>query len=746
MIGLNSFAQSAQWFNSKELIISEFHVMTAEERALVKEATAGSMEGRYILADDYKWFYHNGDLSIKGNLDNKNMLVVNGNLTIEGSYDDYHSGSGHLIVLGNVTSDHFMNQGFAWVGGQLTTKGLVYSYYNDHNFEVMNGVQAKGIIVSNKATRFNVLQSDFYINDNVIDSDNYRANISKAAALFIPDVYFLSEESSNDMSFSSFPQEEAVLVKVHKGENLFREQPATDITEYLEWIDDEQFDKFATIDLSKVDNFVTRRLALTEDLPETLMLRLITHPDGMTRGFIAWLWPEDKMSLLTDEQLKDEAVKRGLIKNTGIPATMLKKLMAKPTESVQLQQAKRKDLSPQIVAQLSQSPFLSVHKQLVNSSDYVWLVPDTVIDAFIASGDEDLRQAIVYADLSPQQAQMLSQDKSATVRKNLARQLAALKIFQSSERLTTGDIEKIASQMYQDNKRDKDLICDLFIALPESLQFALVKESHEYLRRGIRYLSSSEILDYLFSRYDIPPFWVELANNKRLPAEYRQKLWQRAQRLIVSEKEKDKTDGYELQQALIERYSEDETLLANAAAIMHQLPTDYRLKTETILFDYKNMPKPMIEALNKQYRFSSDWALSLITLRNTTRAQSEQGLRRWYENEQDILAALDKLAAKPDDEWWTALTQSAQPELQEVALVNTHTPVEVLKALKKAEERAWAINNPALSPQIIAEWLKEMPELALAQEVPDRQRLRELQKNAEQADVRFTAQRKLEGD
>ncbi|OON48473.1 hypothetical protein BV389_16770, partial [Escherichia coli] len=133
-------ACATEWISSEDLITSDFHLMTADERNVVKAATDDSMEAAYMLKDNIRWYYHNGDLSLPANFSNQNKLVVNGNLTISGDYDDYLSGNGHLIVLGNVIVDNFINHDFAYVKGQMTAKGLVYADYNDHNFEVMKGI------------------------------------------------------------------------------------------------------------------------------------------------------------------------------------------------------------------------------------------------------------------------------------------------------------------------------------------------------------------------------------------------------------------------------------------------------------------------------------------------------------------------------------------------------------------------------------------------------------------------------
>ncbi|MCV5747012.1 hypothetical protein OFN42_43040, partial [Escherichia coli] len=69
-------------------------------------------------------------------------------------------------------------------------KGLVYADYNDHNFEVMKGISARGIIVSDKATQFEVIKAEFYINeDGSGEGYNWDENIQKAYSLVTADLY-----------------------------------------------------------------------------------------------------------------------------------------------------------------------------------------------------------------------------------------------------------------------------------------------------------------------------------------------------------------------------------------------------------------------------------------------------------------------------------------------------------------------------------------------------------------------------
>ncbi|EHO7996761.1 DUF2773 domain-containing protein [Escherichia coli] len=737
-------ACATEWISSEDLITSDFHLMTADERNVVKAATNDSMEAAYMLKDNIRWYYHNGDLSLPTNFSNQHKLVVNGNLTISGDYDDYLSGNGHLIVLGNVIVDNFINHDFAYVKGQMTAKGLVYADYNDHNFEVMRGISARGIIVSDKATQFESIKAEFYINEDASgEGYSWDENIKKAYSLVNPDFYDHTEIETDNI-FNAYPDYDSVADNIIQGLPVFRDKADSKINEKLQWIEAGKLDNFPADKIKHEDSLVARFLTHIERLSPAVMLQLLQHPDDQTRESMAQSWPAQHMHLLTDELIKDEAVARGLVKNSNISAEVNKKLMSVPVESIQLEQARQDNLSPDIVVSLSQSPFLSVRKTLISHYDYAWLVPTAVVDELINSEDPELRERITGADLTAQQAVLLSKDKSLKVRQALARTLTELKITQLSATLSTEDVERIAEQMYLDNKENKNIVKALLVALPESRQLTLAKEDVHNLRDGMRYLTSKEVISYLLNQHDIPSIWYELARDKLLPLEYKKQLWQHTLKLRMSKRQEDQEQAYEVQLALIDNGIIDEEMFNNAIDLLVYLPAEYRYRMRNQLFDNEDLPSGIINKLDQQYRFNSDWALSVVSMKNSTRRQSERGLHRWNHEESDIFAELDTIKDKSDDEWWCGLLKSHNDHLRQTALRNVHTPASLLTTLTESQERALAINNPQLAADVKTAWLKEDASLILFVDQPDLSQLRHLVKTGATRQIRSEARNRLE--
>lgn len=339
---------------------------------------------------------------------------------------------------------------------------------------------------------------------------------------------------------------------------------------------------------------------------------------------------------------------------------------------------------------------------------------------------------------------MLSKDKSLKVREALARTLTELKITQLSATLRTEDIERIAEQMYLDNKENKNIVKALLIALPEMRQLSLAKEDVHNLREGARYLTSKDVISYLLTQHDVPTVWDELARDKLLPLEYKKQLWQRTLNLMMSKRQEDQEQAYEVQLALIDNGVVDEEMLNNAIDLLVDLPAEYRYRMRNQLFDNKDLPSGIINKLDQQYRFNSDWALAVVSMKNSTRRQSERGLHRWNHEDSDIFAELATIKDKSDDEWWRALLQSRNDHLRQTALRNAHTPASLLTTLTESQDRSLAINNPQLAADVKTAWLKEDPSLLLFVEQPDLSLLRDLVKTGATRKIRSEARHRLE--
>lgn len=167
-------------------------------------------------------YLHKGDLTIDGSFANTHALVVDGNLTIRGSYDDYRGGGiGILVVLGDLRAEHVVSWGSMAVTGRLDATGLVYAYYNDYSFEVAGPVTARAVVVFDKSN-----------NNPRVDATVRQTDDGHGAALavrhFVPELMI---EDILDKTEAATPELLAVAsydtarTRIVAGLPIFREKP-----------------------------------------------------------------------------------------------------------------------------------------------------------------------------------------------------------------------------------------------------------------------------------------------------------------------------------------------------------------------------------------------------------------------------------------------------------------------------------------------------------------------------------------
>lgn len=185
----------------------------------------------FLRDADVPVYLHKGDLTIDGSFANAHTLVVDGDLTIRGSYDDYRGrGTGILVVLGDLRAEHVVSWGSIAVTGTLDATGLVYAYYNDYSFEVAGPVTARAVVVFDKGT-----------NNPRVDAAIRQIDNGDSAALavchFVPELMIediLDKTDADTTELQAVASYEAARTRIAAGLPIFREQPgpaslATDV-------------------------------------------------------------------------------------------------------------------------------------------------------------------------------------------------------------------------------------------------------------------------------------------------------------------------------------------------------------------------------------------------------------------------------------------------------------------------------------------------------------------------------------
>ena len=235
LLGATTFASAAEaaaplWHSSGEVISRSPASISRLDAARV-EAVIARLPKSLSLIRDYlrdrnvRVHLHKGDLTIDGSFANTHALVVDGNLTIRGSYDDFRGGGiGILVVLGDLRAEHVVSWGSIAVTGTLEASGLVYAYYNDFTFEVAGPVKARAVVVFDKAT-----------NDPRIDAAITQTDDGDGAALavrhFVPELMIediLDKTEADTPDLQAVASYDAARARITAGLPVFRQQPGAD--------------------------------------------------------------------------------------------------------------------------------------------------------------------------------------------------------------------------------------------------------------------------------------------------------------------------------------------------------------------------------------------------------------------------------------------------------------------------------------------------------------------------------------
>lgn len=283
------------------------------------------------VGPDTGWKIHKGDLAINGSFDNTDPLVVDGNLTVKGSYDDYRSGMGHLVVLGDFHVENVLSNDDLYVQGRLAATGVVFTYYNDFHFTVGGGVDGKGLIVDDKASSYVSGNLGFVIDTFGNSAEHHDLALrSMAPEMWLnPDhieegVDALIEICEEWDEISGIPDRKLISSYIEEGRPIFRKKPApAELADKIcQALDLEKFPESSVPALAAYDPLVNYALAARTDLSEkayqtigkgkdpVALAILMTHRKVDTSVDVGRLSINEARVLAKREDTPDEVVAR----------------------------------------------------------------------------------------------------------------------------------------------------------------------------------------------------------------------------------------------------------------------------------------------------------------------------------------------------------------------------------------------------------------------------------------------------
>jgi hypothetical protein len=241
-------------------------------------------QAQYLLEDGPdSWRVINGDVTIDANILNTEYVIVFGNLTINGNYDD-NSGDGALVVMGSLSLSHCLSWGTVYVHADMTASGLVYAYYNDHTFEINGKTNARGVLFFDKAGHINPGAVEFYLND-FHEHEQYGDHL----LVLHPDLFAFGDyiEDSTRMHHL-FPDFGLTAERVRQGLPVFRTPSAPrELLADIEIAMDFSSSDSQILAVLGGDVLLPRLVAARDELSDTVERELLTSADPVVQRLLA---------------------------------------------------------------------------------------------------------------------------------------------------------------------------------------------------------------------------------------------------------------------------------------------------------------------------------------------------------------------------------------------------------------------------------------------------------------------------
>lgn len=232
----------------------------------------------YFLRDG-DWKVHSGDLRIEKDFVNHDQLVVEGNLIVGGTYDDFRSaGPGCLVVLGDMRAGNVISWGSIAVKGTLSSDGLVYAYYNDYSFEATR-VKARALVIFDKGYNDNLDASEVEV--ALYDRTEQKEEVmAKAIGIFEPEVLapHLFDQVGVGLT-EVIPDYDVCQDRLAQGRSVFRaKEAAPSLLTDLKEATGSKFPRGVKVLVEK-DRLLAIVIAMRDDLPPALKAWLRTRKD-----------------------------------------------------------------------------------------------------------------------------------------------------------------------------------------------------------------------------------------------------------------------------------------------------------------------------------------------------------------------------------------------------------------------------------------------------------------------------------
>jgi hypothetical protein len=644
----------------------------------------------YLLDKDAAVFSHKGDLTIDGSFDNAHTLIVDGNLTIRGSYDDYRDGIGILLVLGDMRAEHIVSWGSIAVTGTLESTGLVYAYYNDFTFEVGGPVKARALVVFDKAANYPRVDAA------VVQSEGgERAALAVrhfAPELMIEDL--LDKEDPDASGIFATASYDAARKRIEAGLPIFRDQVgpeslASDIRKLVA----PRVDGTTMARLAKTDRLLAMIAATRPSVPVDEQQQLAATGDAAILELLA-ANPKADRGVLAKIAKTNASIASSVAKNPNAPAEATSALAASSDPAVRIALLEKPSLPAADLSRLATDKDASVRKRLVESR-HLRSVSTSDLAKLIADPQIDVRAALPRHDgvLSIEQFAILARDKSPIVRQAAAQALSEQQLWRQMPMGAAEARAALIATLLKDAEKGVRFAAVIGASSADQEQFVASQPAGDRARAdmGLAEVTRSAAIMARVAEGEQAGA-EELAKNLAITPALQLRLiaklpdpTKRPRISIVDfEALSKQAQSWD---AVIDQLAQNpnatpEALLAIARYCRASTGRPFFCAT---LMHRRDLTAEMFDTLDGASDLD-DWGLTVLLSHYPTRAQVERAVPRWHNDEPELLAAFKKLKSQTGAAWWDALASSKLPKLREIAAANAATPAATLVKLLRDPE------------------------------------------------------------
>jgi len=468
-------ALAADWISSGAL--EGFAELQPAERERITPLIASKIISYSFEDAEIDWQIHPGDLKVAGNFDNDAALIVDGDLVVDGTYDDYGKGIGHLIVLGDFEAENIFSWNGLYVRGMVKASGLVFGAYSDYAFEVDGGVAARGIVLDDHSSSFAVQQAEFRIDNTApLDIEQF----GKALRLLLPEI--LADPDTLDVTAATevnslWPSYDEAKNLVRSGRSPFRAQEApASLVEDLRLALDPGSSDPALLAILGHDTLSDRVVAARRELSTPLIDALVGLKDPGVRSWLAGHVTD--LGKLGGAAALTVPMAERLVANPETPEKTLRAIAKLSDVALRRTLAQRQDLPQSVLSIIAKDSDTDVRAGVLRNFDNAERLSKSEQARLAKDKDPGVREAIASALLPFDIAQKLAKDESRGVRRALAYCLARqvghpFPVAKSEER------EKLAEMLFAED--DDEIASAVFTALSPARQLEIYRQGERQL-------------------------------------------------------------------------------------------------------------------------------------------------------------------------------------------------------------------------------------------------------------------------